>query len=367
MQKITKWAFRWHRWLGLSSGLFFLMLGVTGSLLLFRHDLDRAFHPAIYHRPNSGPMISADSAYRVVAKAFPALEKIVLHDFPLSSDEPYEFMLYRKTRSPSDSHLAFAFVDSHRGIILRKGNYKELGGLFFRWVYALHYSFLLGRLGQAACAIIGILLLLTIISGLVVYRKYILKVLLFQVPISPKGRRLFSTLHRVIGVWSTLINIILVVTGVWMNVPVFQNLFSEHQAMVPPQGSFTAKTNLDQLLDYCKTAVPGFEPIAITIPSGNESPILVRGHLPSSSFFLFGGKASHFAFDPVQGSFKTQLDIDKADLSKKISWAVYQLHIGGFGGYTLKLIYALIGLTPALLVLTGTYLWYKRFKKQGGR
>lgn len=360
MKTITKWAFRWHGWLGLSSGLFFLILGITGSLLLFRHDLDRALNPDIYHRSDSGLMISADSAYRIVAEASPGFEKIVLHDFPLSSEEPYEFMLYRKTKSPFNNHLSFAFVDSHRGIILRQGNYEDLGGSFIRWIYAMHYSFLFGRIGQAICAILGILLLLTIVSGLVVYRKYIRKVILFQVPLYKQGRRLYSSLHRVVGVWSALINIVLLITGVWMNIPVFQPLFSDHQTMEQKQGSFTAKPNLDKLLDYCKVAAPGFEPIAINIPKDDKSPILVRGHLSSTTFFLFGGKASNFAFDPVHATFMKQFDIEKADFSKKISWAIYQLHIGGFGGYLVKFIYALIGLTPALLALTGTYLWYKR-------
>ncbi|MGB3103864.1 PepSY-associated TM helix domain-containing protein [Sphingobacterium siyangense] len=360
MKTITKWAFRWHGWLGLSSGLFFLILGITGSLLLFRHVLDRALNPDIYHRPDSGLMISADSAYRIVAEASPGFEKIVLHDFPLSSEEPYEFMLYRKTKSPYNNHLSFAFVDSHRGIILRQGNYEDLGGSFIRWIYAMHYSFLLGRIGQAICAIVGILLLLTIVSGLVVYRKYIRKVILFQVPLYKQGRRLYSSLHRVVGVWSALINIVLLITGVWMNIPVFQPLFSDHQTMEQKQASFTAKPNLDKLLDYCKVAAPGFEPIAINIPKDDKSPILVRGHLSSTTFFLFGGKASNFAFDPVHATFMEQFDIEKADFSKKISWAIYQLHIGGFGGYLVKFIYALIGLTPALLALTGTYLWYKR-------
>ncbi|MDR2275516.1 MAG: PepSY domain-containing protein [Sphingobacterium sp.] len=360
MKTITKWAFRWHGWLGLSSGLCFLILGITGSLLLFRHDLDRAFNPEIYHRPDSGLMISADSAYRVVAEVFPDLEKIVLHDFPLSSEEPYEFMLYRKTKSPYDNHLSFAFVDSHRGIMLRQGNYEDLSGSFFRWIYAMHYSFLLGRIGQGICAIVGILLLMTIISGLVVYRKYIKKVILFQVPLYKGGRRLYSSLHRVVGVWSALINIVLLVTGVWMNIPVFQNLFSDHKTIAQQQGSFAEKPNLDKLLDYCEAAAPGFEPIAINIPKDNKSPILVRGHLPGTTFFLFGGKASNFAFDPVHATFMGQLDIEKADFSKRISWAIYQLHIGGFGGYIVKFIYALIGLTPALLALTGSYLWYKR-------
>ena len=308
-------------------------------------------------------MIAADSAYRIVAKAFPDLEKIVLHDFPLSSEEPYEFMLYRKTKSAYDNHLSFAFVDSHRGTILRQGNYEELGGSFFRWIYAMHYSFLLGRIGQAVCAIVGILLLLTIVSGLIVYRKYIRKVILFQVPLYKQGRRLYSSLHRVVGVWSALINIVLLITGIWMNIPVFQNLFSEHQTIVQQQASFTTKPNLNKLVNYCKTVAPGFEPIAINIPKDNKSPILVRGHLPSTTFFLFGGKASKFAFDPVHATLMGQLDIEKADFSKKVSWAIYQLHIGGFGGDIVKFIYALIGLTPALLALTGTYLWYKRMFK----
>jgi len=363
MKTFTKWAFRWHGYLGIGSGLFFLLLGISGSLLIFRHDLDRLMNPNIYHRPAQGPIISADSAYRVVAEAFPDLAKIVLHDFPLSSNEPYEFMLYRQVHRPYDNHLGFAFVDSHSGVIIRQGNYEELGGSFFRWIYNLHYSFLLGPIGQAAVAIVGILLLLTILSGLVVYRKYLFKVFLFQVPLQKNGRRRLSSLHRILGVWSAFFNLLLLITGIWMNIPAFQQVFSS-KVTIYPQGSYLAKVNLDGLLAYCKIAAPGFEPIAINIPKENDGDILVRGHLPTTDFCLFNGKASHFAFNPITGVCRDKLDIDQADFSKKISWAVYQLHIGAFGGYFLRFIYALIGLTPAILTLTGGYLWYKRKKKR---
>ncbi len=364
MKTITKWAFRVHGFLGLSTGLFFLILGLTGAVLLFRHDLDRALNPDIYHRPANGPVISADSAYRIIATAFPNLEKIVLHDFPLSSHEPYEFMLYRKINGPADNHLSFAFVDAHTGAILRKGNYESLGSSFFRWTYALHYSFLLGRLGQTFVAALGILLLFTIFSGLIVYRKHLLSVLLFKVPLYKNGRRLYSSWHRVVGVWSALLNLILLVTGVWMNLPAFQELFSAETAAPHVHGSFASKTDLDKLLDYCKTTSPGFHPIAINIPKNTDSPILVRGQLSSTSFPLFGGKASHFSFDASTGACLNILDIDRADSSKKVSWAIYQLHIGAFGGYALRLFYALIGLTPALLALTGFVLWTLRSKRQ---
>jgi len=329
MKTITKWAFRVHGFLGLSTGLFFLILGLTGAVLLFRHDLDRALNPDIYHRPANGPVISADSAYRIIATAFPNLEKIVLHDFPLSSHEPYEFMLYRKINGPADNHLSFAFVDAHTGAILRKGNYESLGSSFFRWTYALHYSFLLGRLGQTFVAALGILLLFTIFSGLIVYRKHLLSVLLFKVPLYKN-----------------------------------QALFSAETAAPHVHGSFASKTDLDKLLDYCKTTSPGFHPIAINIPKNTDSPILVRGQLSSTSFPLFGGKASHFSFDASTGACLNILDIDRADSSKKVSWAIYQLHIGAFGGYALRLFYALIGLTPALLALTGFVLWTLRSKRQ---
>ena len=35
-----------HRWLALVAGLFLLSQGLTGSLIAFRYELNRAFHPS---------------------------------------------------------------------------------------------------------------------------------------------------------------------------------------------------------------------------------------------------------------------------------------------------------------------------------
>lgn len=41
------------------------------------------------------------------------------------------------------------------------------------------------------------------------------------------------------------------------------------------------------------------------------------------------------------------------------------LHFGDFGGLTLKWLYFFLGLTPALLSITGTWLWIERQGKGG--
>ena len=50
-----------HRWLGIILGVYFVMLGITGSLLVFAREIDRALNPELLTMP---PRVSVSRCRR---------------------------------------------------------------------------------------------------------------------------------------------------------------------------------------------------------------------------------------------------------------------------------------------------------------
>jgi len=357
---LTRLAFKWHGWLGLGAGLFFLFYGLTGSMLMFRGSLDRFFNPELHQLVPQQKKKSADEIYRNLVLSHPNLKKIVLHDFPLDSRDSYEFMVYQNQQGVTENYLYYICVDPYSGRILREGSYADLQPSFFRWLYSLHYSLQLGMPGKLISGVVGLLMLLSLLSGIIVYRKHFWDALRFKAGLNFKNARTaISSLHRIIGVWSLIFTALLFFTGFWMN----REHFSPATWKIsPPNENKLVQVNIDSLVDVSKKLVPGFEPIAVNIPTTGDGPVQVRGHMPASGHFLFRGKASGFSFDSRNGKLLNTSVIEKQPFSARFDAAVYQLHIGAFGGSILRWFYVLLGLLPGILSVSGSLLWLKRKK-----
>lgn len=361
-RSITKIAFKLHGWLGLTAGIFFTLFGLTGSMLMFRHELDRSFNPELHALKTASQQVSADQIYRMIARTHPNLKKIVLHDFQADMHDSYEFMLYKNQQNATENYLYFVFVNPYTGKILKEGSYSEISPSFLRWLYAFHYSLQLGFPGKFFSAIIGLVMLLSIISGTIIYRKHFWDALRFKAGLNFKNRRTtISTLHRIIGVWSMLFTAVLFFTGFWLNIdqfkPVNWQLYKPHQNTL-------VKANIDDLIKRSVKTVPGFEPIAVNIPADGNQEVLVRGAMPNTSFFLLQGKPSGVSFDGETGQLKNIKPINNQPFATRFNWEVYQLHIGAFGGNFIKWLYVVLGLMPGILSVTGALLWLRKKKRK---
>jgi len=357
-KKITKLAFKAHGWLGLTAGICFLLYGLTGSLLMFRTSIDRYINSDLHHLTPLKNQVSADSMCRMIVRTHPNLKKIVLHDFPVDQYDSYEFMVYQNQQNITANYLYFIFVNPYTGKIIREGSYQDITPSFFRWLYSFHYSLQLGMPGKLFTAVIGLVMLLSLVTGLIIYRKHLWDALRFRAGLNFKNRRTaISSLHRIVGVWAMLFTAILFFTGFWMNREHFSP--STWKLMAPHQ-NIQVKANIDSLITQSVKMVKGFIPIAVNIPCMPGQDVVVRGRLPSTSFFLLQGKASGMAFDANTGVFKTLSDIDKERFSKRFDAEIYQLHIGAYGGNVLRCVYVVLGLLPGLLSITGAMLWMKR-------
>ena len=355
---LTKLAFKAHGWLGLAAGIFFLLYGLSGSMLMFRAQIDRFVNSELHQLRPMNRRVSIDSMYHLIRRTHPNLKKIVLHDFPADRYDSYEFMVYKNQQSITENYLYFIFVDPYTGKILREGSYQDITPSFFRWLYSFHYSLQLGMPGKLFTAVIGLIMLMSLLTGLLVYRKHLWDALRFKAGLNFKNRRTaLSSLHRIVGVWATIFTAILFFTGFWMN---REHFSADTWKLMPVHKNSLVRANLDSIVERSKQLVKGFVPIAVTIPCMPGQDILVRGHLPSTSFFLLQGKTSGMAFDANSGAFKVLSDIEKQNFSKRFDAEVYQVHIGGYGGTPLRWIYVILGLLPGLLSITGALLWLRR-------
>jgi len=88
----------------------------------------------------------------------------------------------------------------------------------------------------------------------------------------------------------------------------------------------------------------------------------VYGEVPGTPFWLGGGTfgRSHVEVDSRTGSLVKVVDLNRGDVASRYEAMLYVLHFGQFGGLPIKILYAVGGLTPGLLSITGFVLWWKR-------
>jgi uncharacterized iron-regulated membrane protein len=209
-------------------------------------------------------------------------------------------------------------------------------------------------------ALFGLTMLLSLITGAVVYRKFIWKVLTFRVAIKRKNWRVFSSdLHRVIGVWALLLNALIFFTGFWLNRFMFEpagwKVKPPATEIVLFPGSVEGKIKLAQEL------LPGLQPDYIYLPVKQGDELSIYGHKPGDS--RFGTNEFHFkSYNGVLTSIKEPARI--MDFASWFEGAYYSLHVGNFGGTPVRILYILIGLTPGVLSITGFLLWWRRHPKR---
>lgn len=362
IKNVSRVLFRLHSWFGLITGVFLLLLGLSGSILVFMEELD----PIIYRhsltvKPTGAPLL-IDSLYRIITAEYPNLDGIAWLNPEATPEQSYHFRLYMNDTRLISYDLGAINLNQYTGQILRKGRSDDLEVGWIEWIFQFHFSFHLGMPGAALTAIFGLTMLVSILTGLVVYRKFIWKVLAFKVKINRKNwRTISSDLHRIVGVWSLALNVIVFFTGFWMNLFAFEKKTWDNE-VVPTPANTLAKVSLQSLYQQALKKAPNFTPNYVYLPTHPHRKFNVRGYYNDENR-LFSSRNA-IVFDAYTGQF---VGITRyADLLtwEKIEATFHPLHVGNFGGIFVKILYVILGLTPGVLSVTGFLLWWRRNRKK---
>jgi len=187
---------------------------------------------------------------------------------------------------------------------------------------------------------------------------------LFKLRLGKGTHAFFSSLHRLIGVWSMIFGLIIGITGIWyfMEITVMPDDTIYPPAPEVPQekmashGTSPQLLSLDTYIDTAKEVFPELKPTHIYFP-GSGYPVEVRGQ---AGGFLVRDRANAVYLDPFDAEV---ISIKCSKEDDALSWWVNSadpLHFGYWGGLATKILWAIFGLSLPVLVLSGAYLSLRR-------
>ena len=148
-----------HRWLGLSLGTWFALVGLSGAILVFEDAIDAWLNPALLTSASHGPLLGPHAIVERAQALYPLghVEKI---RFPAASGEVYRITLRVDSRRVG-AHRAEITFDPVSGTHLGSRSLETLGVAphdAMRTLYEFHRNVLLGSVGSNMVGIAGALL-----------------------------------------------------------------------------------------------------------------------------------------------------------------------------------------------------------------
>lgn len=379
---------RWllaHRYLGLTAGALLVLIGLTGSILVFHLEIDEWLNPDLIR---VAPKPGGSAAYRSVdemaaaaLRIMPQGGNLVFGQYPRHDGIAFRWNVSVPSgpgaTSPMDFELHHVFVDPYRAEVIgsRLVRPAGLGGAvprtFVGFVFALHYALLLPRFGDppfgdTVVAVIGMVLIVSLFTGLYLWwpRNGGWRAAL-TIKRRAHVRRLHFDLHKTAGVYCSLIFLAIFVSGVFLNLRApfhaVVRLFSPtidrydiHSKPAEGRGS----VSLGQVMQTVETQYPGGRPEWLYLPKKPTGTYTIcRRDVPGISLVLsrrcvvadrYSGEIVHVQ-SPERGTAGDHF----------IQWQ-WPMHSGQIFGLTGRWIVCVSGLICPLLFVTGWYLWRRK-------
>jgi uncharacterized iron-regulated membrane protein len=371
---------RLHLWATLTIGAFLLIVTTTGSLALFRHEINRLTLPALYQVTPSSQPVDMDEARAVVQRAFPKehLETVIR----ASNAEPYLFYVGENpsrtvTVDPGTGKLNGSFIPEHTFVgFMAKVHYTLLSDkMEFKypaWVPDWSRKLIGENLGEFALKIVAFALLIMVLTGAVLWYPGVKKLALaFKLRLERSEYIRQYDWHKLIGfaslpflaMWAlTALNFYEPWNG-WIKTA-WYTITRSSDAITPPEVKSkpgdTPQITASRAGEIARATVPDARLISVSLPHDKDGVVdiwMARGVDP-------------YAYGEWPGNVNLKLDqrsgtvLDNS-VKHTSSWGAdvynnwtYPLHAGIAVPWWGRLIWLGFGLFPLVLAYTGLRMWW---------
>lgn len=366
-------AFQMHLWLGVVLALYAAVIGLSGSALVFKDQIDHLTQGRLLQTGTSAQRISLEHIIRDVERNRPGWRIIGIDNLNLDDSAPV-FLLQPSGRPPSADYR-MVYFNPHTGRVLLDRR-RFSGALGF--LCNLHFYLLAGKTGLAVSGWMALGLLFLCISGLVLWwpgiQRWRAALVLRR---RARFRRFLWDLHAVVGFWSCAGLLLLTFTGLYfafpgavMDLVVLATGSSPHaaRAVLQPKHARVARGSgplltADQALAAARNALPADAPPGyMALPQRPEAPFYVTGYYRDTAPY---SQLVSLTLDPHTGSVLSRQDTRAQIGGLRIIQYFFALHFGSFAGegvlgILVRLIWVLLGIAPAVLGATGLYMYWNR-------
>ena len=354
--RLRFWIFQIHLYSGLTLGLMATVVGLTGSYIVYKPEMERLSAGPIAKVEAAGDPRPLSELYRLAQSATrKKVERLYIWGGPRAA------WAFRASRGGAERE--YVYVDQYRGRV--QGIYP-MDGTWLQWIYDLHGEILVGKAGLIANGIGALLLLVMCLTGALVWWPGAARIGQgFRYHWGAKWQIQNYDLHKVLGIVSLLILAVIAFTGAFYAFPEsYGRMFRQltRSATVPrspesriPTVHLAAST--DAVFSAAKAAIPGGELTVLTWPANARGAFSARERLPGDWARL----GDQYVYIDQYSAAVLRADIShRLPRAARILLIMSPLHYGTFAGTATRWLWILMGLVPGILSITGFLMWWNR-------
>ena len=356
---IRRWS-QVHTWTSLICTLFLLMLALTGLPLIFHHELEHLLGeaPELREMPADAPHLSLQQLVEAAERHRPGE---VVQYFGFEDDEPNGVVAITAATAdtePNSSHTFMLDARSGEAVEMPAAN----GGILMI-ILRLHVDMFAGLPGKLLLAFMGVLFVVAIISGVVLYAPFMRRLKFAEVRHEKSTRTRWLDLHNLIGIVTLTWALVVGVTGVisaCADLLISAWRTEALAAMVAPYRDappLTERAPVNQVLTIAAQATPGMQPDFIAFPgtrfsSEHHYSVFMKGNTHLTAHLWTPVLIDARSLE-VTAIGQRPWYMDALSMSQP-------LHFGDYGGMPMKVLWAVLDVLTIIVLGSGLYLWWVR-------
>jgi uncharacterized iron-regulated membrane protein len=348
-----------HLWLGLTLGTVGIFVGISGSVLVYDHAVDAWLNPQRYSLADTQPVLPMAEYFSRASRALDG--KARPGNLRMPEEEGAPLIVLGRTREGGGFYRVY--MDPATGKIL---DVSQTGGLV-GWLHGFHEHLQLREYGgRDMVGWVGVAMLISSLSGIYLWwpgRGRFLQALGMR-----PGLTLPRNLHYLFGFYAWLVLAMLSFTGIFLAwpepgrnavsalAPVSPSVRNVQPAEPPERAK---RIGLEQALDTAKALYPTAIVSGVGLPNGPRGAYRVSfretANGPANAIVVF--------LDPASGAVLRRTDPAMRTGGDAFLAAQRAIHTGEALGPLGRSIIFIVGLLPALFVVTGAVIWWKQRKR----
>lgn len=348
-----------HKWTSLVCTLFLLMLCITGLPIIFYEEIDHLTGnvPDLPVLEGASSSVGADAIVAAAQRLYPSEQvKYLIWD---EGDANLIYASLQGPASPPDEFRVLAF-DGRTGNLLQEPNYNSG---FMYVMYTLHVDMFSGLPGTLFLGLMGLLFVVSVVSGTVLYAPFMRKLAFGTVRHDRAPRAKWLDLHNLLGVVTLAWVLVVGATGVINTLadPLLAlwraDQLAEMTAPYLGKPPLERLGSLDRALSNASAAVPGMTPDFVAFPgtdftTAHHYMVALHGDTPLTARLI----------QPVLVDAETGALTETRALPWYVATLLVSqpLHFGDYGGMPLKIIWAALDIVTIIVLGSGLYLWLAR-------
>ncbi|MGB0910809.1 MAG: PepSY-associated TM helix domain-containing protein [Nitrospirales bacterium] len=362
------WRMVWlsvHRALALSVGVVFVLMGLTGSCNVFYIEIEEWLHPKLAITPTQPSIQSLDDILSAVQQAHPHQTGSWHLEMPHHPEQALTAWHYE----PQEKEGAFfaalmVSVNPYTTEILWS---RFWGDTLMTWIYDFHWTLFLGTFGHNLVGILGLVLLLSLGTGLYLWWPTWGKAQqAFTIKRGASESRLRYDCHRVTGIYSVIFLAIAGISGFYLVYPNYvnpltnilsqssENTHGFRSTLLPN----TIPISLTQAVSIAHEQFPTATLRWVTTPKDEKGVYEIQSRQHGEANITY--PATRILIDQYSGNVLSTRNPSQFSLRETFLNIQYPLHNGEMFGLAGRIIIFCLGIVPLILYVTGITMWLRR-------